>query len=98
MIIDEDESRKVRFIREERSEFYSLSIAESVEIVVERGSRKDGNINKCPRAKCPLQCPLDIGPRQNVPLTKCPRSKCPREIVLEENVLLVCRNESNVIY
>ena len=22
-----------------------------------------GIINKCPRAKCPLQCPLDIGPR-----------------------------------
>ena len=40
-IIDEYESRKYRFIREERSEFYWLSIAESVEIVVERGSRKD---------------------------------------------------------
>jgi hypothetical protein len=40
-IIDEDESRNDRFIREERSEFHSLSIAESVEIVVERGSGKD---------------------------------------------------------
>ena len=40
-IIDEDESRNDRFIREDRSKFNSLSIAESVEIVVERGSSKD---------------------------------------------------------